>query len=82
MGKIEDNLTIKDQQSIRYCGNCKREYDFDNFILNYPEIHHDKVMRLWSNQQIQFYCSYCYLLKIIKKIKKEKRLTGELGFPN
>ena len=82
MVKFEDNLRITDKNPIRYCGDCKREYSFDNFIVNYPKIHHNQVMKLWHNQQIQFYCSYCYLLKIIKKIKKEKRLTGELGLPN
>ena len=73
MVKIEDNLIKTDHNSVRYCGNCKREYNFDKFIGNYPKPHHAKIMKLWSNQQVRFYCSYCYLLKIIKIIKKEKK---------
>lgn len=70
MVKFEDRLTITDYKSIRYCGNCKREYTFDNYILNFPKIYHDQVTKLWHNKQIPFYCSYCYLLKVIQKIKK------------
>jgi len=76
MVKIEDNLNITDHNSVRYCGNCKREYNFDDFTVIYPKPHQDQAMKLWYNQQIQFYCSYCYLLKIIKKINKEKKLIA------
>ena len=73
MVKIEKTLTKIIHNSIRYCGNCKKEYTFDKFIGNYPKPHHDQIMKLWSNQQVRFYCSYCYLLKIIKIIKNEKK---------
>ncbi|MFW9897590.1 MAG: hypothetical protein ACFFD7_17425 [Candidatus Thorarchaeota archaeon] len=62
-----------DQSSVRYCGNCKREYNLNDFIIKYPKPYHPKVLKLWNNQKIKFYCSYCYLLKIIQQIKKEKK---------
>jgi hypothetical protein len=76
MVEIEGNLNKTDHKSIRYCGNCKREYTFDNFMLNYPNSYRDQGLKLWYNQEIKFYCSYCYLLKIIKKINKEKKSIG------
>jgi hypothetical protein len=74
MVKTEIILVKPEHQSIRYCGNCKKEYTFGKYIGNHPKSHHDQLRKLWYNQQIQFYCSYCYLLKIIKKINKEKKL--------
>ena len=76
MAKTENNLIKADHQSVRYCGNCKKEYTFDKYSGNYPKSQHDQLMKLWCNQQIQFYCSYCYLLKVIKKINKEKKLLA------
>ena len=76
MVKIEDNLIKTAQNSVRYCGSCKREYNFNDFKVIYPIPHQDNAIKLWYNQQIQFYCSYCYLLKIIKKINKEKKLLA------
>ena len=73
MVKIEKTLTTTDHNSIRYCGNCKKEYNLDDFVVIYPKPHNDHVMKLWRNQQIQFYCTYCYLLEMIKKIKKRKK---------
>ena len=72
---IEKTLTKNDHNTIRYCGNCKKEYNLDDFTVIYPKPHHAhaQVMKLWHNKQIQFYCSYCYLLETIKKIKKSKK---------
>ncbi len=57
-------------KQIRYCGNCGREYSLDDFIVIYPQPNHNQVMKVWDNQKVQFYCSYCYLLEILKKIKR------------
>ena len=73
MTKSKEISTKIGHASIRYCGNCKREYNFNNFIQNYPESHHDQIMKLWKNPDIRFYCSYCYLLEIIKELKKIKK---------
>jgi transcription elongation factor Elf1 len=72
MVKLESTLTKKQLNSVRYCGNCKKEYTFNDFALIYPKSHYVQVMKLWQNQQIHFYCSYCYLLKVIKTIIKKK----------
>ncbi|NVM35166.1 MAG: hypothetical protein HWN81_06190 [Candidatus Lokiarchaeota archaeon] len=59
--------------SKKYCGNCNKEYIFENVIGEYPELFHGPITTLWKNSEIKFYCSYCYLLKIIKSIKKNKK---------
>ena len=59
--------------SIRYCGNCNKEYKFNNVIGDYPKLFQDPITTLWKNPDIKFYCYYCYLLKIIKSIKKNKK---------
>ncbi len=74
MVEINDNLTITNHKSIRYCGNCKGEYKFDSFIQKYSKSHHDLVTNLWQNPKIRFYCQYCYLLEVIKLINKKKRV--------
>lgn len=73
MSKLKDLSPELRHTSIRYCGNCKREYTFNTFIQNYPEPQHDKITKIWQNQEIRFYCSYCYFLEIIKKIKRNGR---------
>ncbi|MFX0082408.1 MAG: hypothetical protein ACFE94_11730 [Candidatus Hodarchaeota archaeon] len=76
MVKSKEFSTSIGHSSIRYCGNCTKEYKFSNFIQKYPEPHHDKIIKLWQNPEITFYCSYCYLLKIIREIKRIKRPDG------
>lgn len=73
MTNIENIPSKPYSTSIRYCGNCKKEYDFNNFIQNYPEPRHNVITKVWQNQEIRFYCSYCYLLEIIKEIKKKRK---------
>ena len=73
MVDIEDNIVKTDYKAARYCGRCKEEYNLNDFVVIYPKPHPDQAMKLWHNQQIQFYCSYCYLLEILKKIKKRKK---------
>ncbi|MHA2009064.1 MAG: hypothetical protein ACXABO_16990 [Promethearchaeota archaeon] len=62
--------------SNRHCGNCKREYNFNSFIQNYPEPHHDVITKVWQNSEIRFYCPHCYLLEIIREIKKKKKFDN------
>ena len=56
----------------RYCGNCKKEHSFNDAMKRYPEIIQDSITTLWRNPEVKFYCSSCYLLKLIKLIKKNK----------
>ena len=64
----------KKEQDIlkRYCGNCKKEYSFNDAIKRCPELIQDSITTLWRNPEVKFYCSYCYLLKLINLIKKNK----------
>jgi len=78
MVEINDNQSITNHKPIRYCGNCKGEYTFENFIQKYSELYHDLATSLWQNPKIRFYCSYCYLLEIIKTIKKKRELKIKL----
>lgn len=66
-----ENRKIEQDISIRYCGNCKKEYLFNNVMKRYSKLIQDSIIKLWKNQEVQFYCSYCYLLKLIKLIKKK-----------
>ncbi|MEE9379201.1 MAG: hypothetical protein V3V33_14345 [Candidatus Lokiarchaeia archaeon] len=63
----------KKEQDIlkRYCGNCKKEYSFIDAMKRCPELIQDSITALWKNPEVKFYCSYCYLLKLIKLLKKK-----------
>ena len=71
MANLPEISTQFNQTSSIYCGKCKKEYQFIKFISQYPKQHHDRILQLWENNDIRFYCSYCYLLEIIKEIKKK-----------
>jgi hypothetical protein len=71
---LKNNNNKLNQNSIRYCGNCKGEYKFDKFIQNYSKTHRVLITNLWQNPMIRFVCPYCYLLEIIKSINKKKRV--------
>ena len=65
-----ENKNTGQNLSKRYCGNCNKEYTFKNVIGDYPELFQVPITTLWKNPEIEFYCSYYYLLKLIKSIKK------------
>jgi len=63
----------KQEQDIlkRYCGMCKKEYSYEEVMKGYPDLIQDSITDLWKNSDINFYCSYCYLLKLVRSIKKK-----------
>jgi len=64
----------KEQDGLkRYCGNCKKEYSFDDVMKRYPTLMQDSITTLWKNSEIDFYCSYCHLLKLVRLINKNKK---------
>jgi len=69
-----ENRKTKPDGLIRYCGNCKKEYSFEDVMKKYPELIQDYIIPFWNNLKVKFYCSYCYLLKLIKVIKKNKEI--------
>ncbi len=65
----------KQEQDIleRYCGMCKKEYSYGDVMKGYQELIQDSISALWKNSEIDFYCSYCHLLKLVRLIKKNKK---------
>ena len=65
----------KQEQDIlkRYCGICKKEYSYEDIMKAYPELIQDSITALWKNSEINFYCSYCHLLKLVRLINKNKK---------
>ncbi len=59
--------------SKRYCGMCKKEYSYEDVMKGYPELIQDSLSALWKNSEINFFCSYCHLLKLVKLINKNKK---------
>ena len=66
----EDNVS---NTMNRYCTNCNQEYSYDFFSKTYPELYHNLAKEIWKNPRIDFYCQYCYLLKLIKFINKKNK---------
>ncbi|MHA2049696.1 MAG: hypothetical protein ACW986_08790 [Promethearchaeota archaeon] len=65
-------METKPTELIRVCGNCEKEFMYENVIAKYPEPLHLRIAQLWKDSRIRFFCRYCYLLKIIQEIKKKK----------
>ena len=67
-----NNTTLKTENigGYRQCGNCKKTYQFCEIKKSYPKILHEELKKIWKNPEIKFYCSYCYLLKLIGFLKK------------
>ena len=70
-----ENENTRQILSKRYCGNCNKEYSFDNVIRKYPELYQTPIATIWKNPETKFYCSYCYLLMIIKSMKRDKKIN-------
>ncbi|MFX1393020.1 MAG: hypothetical protein ACFFAH_05530 [Promethearchaeota archaeon] len=56
---------------VRYCANCKKQYNFYDVKENYPDLCYNELKELWQDHNIKFYCSYCYLIKLIKYLKSK-----------
>lgn len=62
----------------RYCKNCNQIYYYNNFSKIIPELYHNLVKETWKNPKIEFYCQYCYLLKLIKFINKKNKRQNKI----
>jgi tetratricopeptide (TPR) repeat protein len=54
----------------KYCWRCKKPLDFEEFNevnLNLPE---EKVLELWNNPLLQFFCCDCYITLIRRDVKR------------
>ena len=58
--------------SIKYkeCSNCKKLFYLSNVKNKVPKYCHEEFFKLWEKSDLEFYCSYCYLLKLLKEINK------------
>ena len=65
--KIDEKFEL-----IRSCGYCNKEFHFQEVKEKYPVLYHEILKKTWQKPEIKFYCSYCYLLKLIRHVKKEK----------
>ena len=69
---------------IRHCDNCQKEFHFSEVQKLYPISCHDLLKESWQRKEVEFYCSYCYFLKIIRfiRIKKDEKFknSNEIEF--
>jgi len=73
-------LNNRNIETHRQCGNCKKTYQFYDIKKNFPEFCHKELKQIWQSPEIEFYCSYCYLIKLIRNVKdfKFKNRNNEL----
>ena len=65
----DDSLNMT--RKCGYCGNIFYYSDIkDKFNAQLPD--YNLLKKVWNDKNIMFYCSYCFLLKIIKYIKNRK----------
>lgn len=64
----------------RECSKCGKFYDFTNVKkqLISREGYHEFLGMLWNQPDIEFYCSSCLILKIIKELKKNRNKPKSL----
>lgn len=67
-----DTLIEIDSESSKHCGNCNKQFYYGNVKEQYPESFHDHLKEFWQNNEITFYCSTCYFLKLIKHLRKKQ----------
>ena len=62
--KENNDASTKD---VKYCHACDKEFRFSSIKKN-------PILRfLWQDEKVEFYCSCCYLLKLIRYIKERKK---------
>ena len=67
-------IIVKNQTNMesRQCCNCKKTYQFVEIKKKYPKLCHSELNKIWNNPDIEFYCSFCYFLKLIGYLNKKK----------
>ena len=53
----------------RRCYKCNRPINFGEFLIRNRGLSKERVIKLWENNHIEFYCCLCY-----NKMKKERKL--------
>ena len=57
---------------IRHCDNCQKEFHFSEVLKLYPISCHDLLKESWQRKEVEFYCSCCYFLKVLRFIKNKR----------
>jgi Leucine-rich repeat (LRR) protein len=69
-----NNFPIIDDLRDRTCFKCGREIKFGEFFLRNRSIPTKRLIKLWNNTNIEYYCCLCYdTYKKRRKIEKIKR---------
>ncbi len=67
--RVKKILNLKD----RVCWNCGAKLPFQDYFLTNPQLTKSRALKLWENDNIEFYCCSCY--RIIKSsIETERRI--------
>ncbi len=65
---------VKHVKEVRFCANCKQEFNYKDVKNRYPLSRHSILGVYWVDPKIDFYCSCCYLLKLIRLAKEKKNI--------
>lgn len=60
----------------RKCFRCKRPIEFEEFYFKNKNISKQRLIDLWQNDKLQFYCCLCY--DYINREKEAERLREQL----
>lgn len=66
-----DNFPIIDDLRDRTCYKCGREIKFGEFFLRNRTIPTKRLIKLWNDKNIEYYCCLCYET-YIKKLRIQK----------
>lgn len=67
---------IKETLKKRYCFKCNKCIDYGEYYLkNFKSINEEKLIHLWQNENLEYYCCLCYDKMIEKGKLDEIRLS-------
>lgn len=61
----------------RICFRCKRPIEFGEFYIKNKDMTKERLIELWQNENLQFYCCLCY--EILKSEYEAKELKEKLS---
>ena len=66
----------KETLKKRYCFKCNKCIDYGEYYLkNYKSTNEERLIRLWQNENLEYYCCLCYDELIEKGKLDEIRLS-------
>ena len=61
---------------VRKCFNCKKIIDFGDYYIRNKKIDQPRLIKLWENENLEFYCCLCY--DTLMNSKKIQELNNSL----